>query len=79
MSTDAESGFESMPILMSPKTLAEQIEVSVAALSKWRKTWPNGDRIGPAFSTPRGTNLIRYARPDVISWLNESHPQGATA
>ena len=63
------TGLEDMPVLMSPKTLGEILEVSAASLSAWRKTWPDGKRVGPAFYTPPGTNMIRYSREAVLEWL----------
>lgn len=61
-----------MPPVMSPKTLSQFIEVSVATLTRWR-----GAKLGPAFFEPRGVNMVRYARSDVIAWLTENKKPGA--
>lgn len=58
-----------LPPVMSPRTLSEATEYSIPTLTRWRKTWPSGKRLGPAFSSPPGTNSIRYARIDVARWL----------
>ena len=62
-----------LPPVMSPRTLSEATEFSTPTLTRWRKTWPNGKCIGPAFSTPPDTNAIRYSRSDVARWLADSH------
>jgi len=69
---------ESLPPVMAPRTLSDAIEVSVPTLTRWRKTWPNGERLGPAFSTPPGTNMVRYSRLDVARWFAASHVSEVT-
>ena len=64
---------ETLPPVMSPRTLGEVAEVSLPTLTRWRKTWPNGECLGPAFSTPAGTNMVRYFRGDVARWMADSH------
>lgn len=68
-----------LPPIMSPRTLSEATEYSIAALARWRKTWPTGDCLGPAFSTPPGTNSIRYARLDVARWFASGYSKGTAA
>lgn len=57
-----ESGFEDMPLVMSPKTLAAQLETSVPTLQRMRD-----NRTGPAWHLVGQS--IRYSRRDVIEWL----------
>lgn len=61
-----------LPAVMSPKELSREIDISIPGLARWRQTWPDGDRVGPAFSNPPGTNIVRYAGSDVAAWLNSS-------
>lgn len=59
--------FEELPPMLSPLVLARFLAVSPKTLERWRK-----DRTGP---TPRqlpGSNLWRYARSDVVAWLEAS-------
>jgi len=72
-------GLEDMPLVMSPKTLGEILELNVMTLLRWRKTWPLGDRLGPAFFEPEGMNMIRYSRKDVVEWLRTAHVSGQPA
>ena len=60
-------GFEDMPIVMSPKTLAEQLDISTTQLGRMRK-----DGTGPAFSQMDGSLVIRYARVDVVAWFRSN-------
>ncbi len=62
-----ESGYEDMPSVMSPRMLAEILEVSVSTLARWRN-----DKVGPKYHQPRGVRMVRYSRVDVIAWLRES-------
>lgn len=72
--SEAFPGFEDMPPVMSPKTLGAQIEVSVASLARWRTA-----NIGPAYIEPRGLNMVRYAKADVIAWLMENKKPAVAA
>lgn len=63
----------SLPPIMSPRVFGEAVDISVPTLTRWRKTWPAGDRLGPAFIEPEGGNMIRYARGDVARWLKRGH------
>ncbi|MGX9348120.1 helix-turn-helix transcriptional regulator [Microbacterium sp. KNMS] len=58
-------GFEDMPPVMTPKTLAQQLETTVTTLQRWRDS-----NDGPAYVKVPGTRLIRYLRPDVLAWLS---------
>lgn len=58
------AGFEQMPMVMSPKTLAEILEVSVKSLERWRDA-----KTGPAWHKLPGSSLIRYSRSDVVEWF----------
>lgn len=69
-------GLDDWPSVMSPKVLGEHLDVSTDTLARWRKTWPSGDRQGPAFSEPVGGNMVRYARLDVAFWLWDSRIEG---
>ncbi len=60
-----QSQFDAWPALMSPKVLAELLEVSTKTLERWRRL-PN---MGPRFVQPPGSSLIRYTRDDVVAWL----------
>ena len=62
----APEGYEDMPLFMSPAQLSEIIEVSVVSLARWRTAKPLR---GPAYSLFPGTRLVRYARPDVLAWI----------
>ncbi|UUE19355.1 helix-turn-helix domain-containing protein [Microbacterium sp. J1-1] len=61
---DEAMGFDEMPMVMSPKTLAEILEVSVKTLERMRDA-----KTGPHWHKLPGSSLIRYARPDVIAWF----------
>lgn len=63
---DAPAGFEDMPMVMSPKTLAEILDVTTVTLERWR-----AKQHGPRFRRFPNSNLIRYTRADVIAWLDE--------
>ncbi|MDR6142075.1 hypothetical protein QE375_001629 [Microbacterium foliorum] len=58
------TGFDEMPMVMSPKVLAEILEVSVKTLERWRDA-----KSGPAWHKLPGSSLIRYARIDVLAWF----------
>ena len=60
-----QTSFGDIPPIMSPKTLAEIIEVHPVTLAKCREK-----KKGPRSRTPKGTNLIRYYRRDVLAWLD---------
>lgn len=62
----APAGYEDMPLYMSPAQLSAILEVSVVSLARWRKEKPLR---GPAYSLFPGTRLVRYARPDVLAWI----------
>lgn len=59
------AGFEDVPAVMSPKTLGELLEMSPRTLERWRDM-----KVGPAYFSLPGSSLIRYARADVVAWLN---------
>jgi hypothetical protein len=63
-SVDAPSGFEDLPAVMSPRVLAEVLDVTPRTLERWRV-----EKIGPAWMNLPGSSLIRYARADVVAWL----------
>ncbi|WP_156760020.1 helix-turn-helix transcriptional regulator [Microbacterium karelineae] len=65
---EALAGFEDMPMVMSPKTLAEILDVTPTTLERWRASKP---RRGPVPRRLPGSNLIRYMRADVLAWLDE--------
>lgn len=58
------AGFEALPVAMSPKTLAAALEVTPMTLHRWRR-----DKVGPRFTQPAGSGLVRYLRDDVVAWL----------
>lgn len=64
----------SAPDVMSPETLSQMLDgVAVATLAEWRtkdKGKPAELMIGPVWVKVSG--LIRYLKPDVVSWL-DSH------
>ena len=62
-------GFEQMPMIMSPKTLAEILEVSTKTLERWRDARARGEGAGPVWHKIPGSSLIRYSRTDVIEWF----------
>lgn len=51
-------------VLMSPKALAALLEVTPLTLQRWRDLGK-----GPAWHQFPGSNVIRYARADVLCWL----------
>ncbi|MBN9210526.1 MAG: hypothetical protein BGO45_04705 [Microbacterium sp. 71-36] len=61
---DEPSGFEDLPAVMSPRVLAEVLDVTPRTLERWRV-----DKIGPAWMSLPGSSLIRYGRADVVAWL----------
>lgn len=62
--TDAAPGFEEMPMVMSPKVLAEILDVSLKTLERWRDA-----KTGPTWHKLPGSSLIRYSRIDVLAWF----------
>jgi hypothetical protein len=62
-------GFEQMPMIMSPKVLAEILEVSMKTLERWRIARERDGKTGPAWHKIPGSSLIRYSRTDVVSWF----------
>lgn len=62
-------GFEQMPMIMSPKVLAEILEVSMKPLERWRIARERDGTTGPAWHKIPGSSLIRYSRTDVVSWF----------
>ena len=68
--TPGEEPPTEMPEIMSTQSLATHLELDPKALERWRKTWPNGERLGPQWLRPPGTKLYRYYRRDVIEWLD---------
>ncbi|KIP88774.1 hypothetical protein RU09_14720 [Microbacterium sp. MEJ108Y] len=65
-------GFEDVPPIMSPKTLAGILEVTTLTLQRWR------DRNeGPVAISIPGSNVIRYTRTDLLAWLAEHRVAGA--
>lgn len=68
-SGDAPEGFEQMPMIMSPKALAEILEVSTKTLERWRIARERDAETGPAWHKLPGSSLIRYSRADVLSWF----------
>lgn len=62
-------GYEQMPMVMSPKTLAEILEVSTKTLERWRDARARGEEAGPVWHKIPGSSLIRYSRTDVIEWF----------
>lgn len=61
---EAAPGFEEMPMVMSPKTLAEILDVSLKTLERWRDA-----KTGPTWHKLPGSSLIRYSRSDVLTWF----------
>lgn len=53
-----------LPPVMSPKTLAEVLEVTPKTLERWRDA-----KTGPRALKLPGSSLIRYTRTDVLAWL----------
>lgn len=60
--------------LISPATLARELDVSVHTLTDWRYR-----KVGPQWiPLPSGKrNLVRYRRSDVRAWLQPAAPRGA--
>lgn len=67
---DPVPGLDDLPPIMSPQTLGQHIELDPKTLERWRKTWPAGECLGPAWSNPPGTKFYRYYRRDVLAWIN---------
>lgn len=57
---------QSFPEIMTPAQAAQFLGVSEDYLRDHRKS-----KSGPAYSQP-ATKIIRYMRPDLVSWLNRS-------
>ncbi len=73
-------GFEDVPPVMSPKTLAGVLEVTPLTLQRWRDAsraaaLKGGGMVGPAWSEMPGSNVIRYTRSDVLAWLASNRVQ----
>lgn len=67
------AGFEDVPAVMSPKTLAALLEVTPKSLERWRDAGT-----GPAVHKLPGSSLIRYTRDDVIAWLASCREEAAS-
>lgn len=59
--------FDGMPLVLSPRMLAEILDVSVKTLERWR-AMPGGN--GLRWHKLPASSLIRYYRADVITWLH---------
>lgn len=66
---EAAAGFEEMPMIMSPKALAEVLDVTTKTLERWRDARGRDGKTGPAWHKLPGSKLIRYSRADVLSWF----------
>jgi len=64
------TGFEDVPPVMSPRVLAELLDVTPKTLERWRDAGT-----GPAFRRLPGSSLIRYTRTDVVTWLKACAPE----
>lgn len=67
-------GFEDVPPVMSPKTLAGVLEVTTLTLQRWRDR-----KEGPLWIAIPGSNVIRYTRADLLAWLAEHRAVEAEA
>lgn len=76
---DACVGFEQMPMVMSPKTLAEILEVSMKTLERWRIERGRDGKTGPVWHKLPGSSLIRYSRADVLAWLSSCRTEEAAS
>lgn len=65
-------GFEELPVIMSPRALAEILEISTKSLERYR-----ADGTGPRWIKLPGSSLIRYTRRDVSAWLEQCSAGGA--
>ena len=63
-----------LPAIMSPAQLAKELDVSVRTLERWRVA-----DSGPEFQHREGTTFYRYYGTDVVAWLENKKPAGATA
>jgi hypothetical protein len=63
-SIELPAGFEDLPAVLSPKALADLLEVSTKTLERWRDA-----KTGPVALSLPGSSLIRYTRADVVAWL----------
>ncbi|MGQ7313411.1 hypothetical protein ACUOFU_17020 [Microbacterium arabinogalactanolyticum] len=78
--TITPTGFEDVPAIMSPKTLAEVLEVKPLTLQRWRDaTRATGEQVGPAWSEFPNSNVIRYTRVDVIAWMAANREGGVAS
>lgn len=66
------AGFEDLPAVMSPKVLAELLEVTPKSLERWRDAGT-----GPAYLKLPGSSLIRYSRDDVVAWLTAARVEAS--
>lgn len=60
----AAGALADLPAVLSPKILADLLEVAPKTLERWRDA-----STGPAYLKLPGSSLIRYARDDVAAWL----------
>lgn len=67
------AGFEDLPAVMSPKVLAELLEVTPKSLERWRDAGT-----GPAYLKLPGSSLIRYSRDDVVAWLTAARVEATS-
>jgi hypothetical protein len=58
------AGFDDLPAVMSPRVLADLLDVAPKSLERWR----DADS-GPAYLKLPGSALIRYTRDAVVAWL----------
>ncbi|QYF98941.1 helix-turn-helix domain-containing protein [Microbacterium sp. PAMC21962] len=65
-------GFEDLPVIMSPRALAEILDISTKSLERYR-----ADGTGPRWIKLPGSSLIRYTRRDVAAWLEQCSAGGA--
>jgi len=63
------AGFEQMPMIMSPKVLAEVLDITTKTLERWRDARQRDGKTGPVWHKLPGSKLIRYSRSDVLAWF----------
>lgn len=66
---EAPEGFEQMPMIMSPKVLAQVLDITTKTLERWRDARLRDGRTGPVWHKLPGSKLIRYSRADVLAWF----------
>lgn len=64
------TGFEDIPPIMSPKTLAAVLEVTTLTLQRWRDR-----KEGPIPTLVPNSNVIRYTRAEVLAWLTANRAE----